>query len=160
MDKNKHRNKTRIEGYSIAEVVGVYAAKVMNIINYVVLVRGIDWDHKILPIFIGEPEAASIDAAMKGFIPKRPLTHDLIISLLDTLGVKIEKVTIDAMVNNIYTATIVLVDERQGKKVRYHIDARPSDSIAIALRAGTTIYIADHLKKYAVDEGELGILED
>ena len=148
-----------MEEYSKADILGVYGGLRAGPFGkervYVVLVKGLNWDDDVLPIFIGEPEAMSIDIALRGFVPKRPLTHDLFVNVLETLGVRVEKVTIDAMIDNIYTATLVLSEERNGKKVYYHIDARPSDSIAIALRAGAPIYVSNNLRKYAVSEKDL-----
>lgn len=148
-----------MEEYSRADIVGVYGGVRSGPFGservYVVLVKGLNWDDDVLPIFIGEPEAMSIDIALRGYVPKRPLTHDLFVNVLETLGVKVEKVSIDAMIDNIYTATIVLSEERDGKKIYHHIDARPSDSIAIALRTGAPIYVSNNLRKYAVNEEEL-----
>ncbi len=141
-----------LEEYSLADVVGVYAARILGNINYIVMIRGADWGDLVLPIFIGEAEAAAIEAALKGFIPRRPMTHDLVVNMLDALGVKVERITIDALINNIYTATIVLRDD---KDRLYYVDARPSDSIAIALRARSPIYVAERLKEYAVSEKEM-----
>jgi len=141
-----------MEDYTRADIVGVYESFGGS---FVVLVKGLTWGDRVLPIFIGFPEALAIDAALRGYIPRRPLTHDLFVNVLDTLGVKVEKITIDALINNIYTATIVLSEERDGKKIYHHVDARPSDSIAIALRAGAPIYVSNNLKKYTLDEEEL-----
>ncbi len=147
-----------MEEYSQADIVGVYGGIRPTPFGeerfYVVLVKGLNWDKEVLPIFIGEPEAIAIDMALRGYIPKRPLTHDLLVNVLETLGVKVEKVTIDALIDNIYLATIVLSEERNGKKIYHHVDARPSDSIAIALRTGAPIYVSNNLKKYAVDESK------
>jgi len=79
--------------------------------------------------------------------------------MLDILNVRIEKITIDAMIENIYTATIFLCKEENGKKLRYTIDARPSDSVALALRAGAPIYIANRLKNYAISESSINLME-
>ena len=67
-------------------------------------------------------------------------------SMLGALGVTIEKVTIDALINNVFTATIVL--NESGKSI--YVDARPSDSIALALRANAPIFVARRLIKNAI----------
>ena len=149
-----------LEEYTKADVIGVYAASIHGFISYVMLLKGIDWDDLVLPIYIGAPEAMAIDHALKGYQPRRPLTHDLIISILGALGVSVEKVTIDALIENVYTATIVLTREENGKKVRYYIDARPSDSVALALRAGAPIYVANRLKAYAISEETIRFEEE
>lgn len=148
-----------MEEYSKADVLGVYAANMFGITNYVMLIKGLDWDDLVLPIYIGAHEAASIEWALKGYVHKRPMTHDLVINMLEALNVKIEKITIDAMIENIYTATIFLYKEENGKKLRYTIDARPSDSVALALRAGAPIYVANRLKSYAISESSINLIE-
>ncbi len=146
--------------YTRAEVIGVYSTSIISIPAFVVLVKGEDWEDVILPIYIGAAEATSIDIALKGYTLKRPLTHDLIVSIFDALGIRLEKVTLDAMIENIYTATLILQQEINGKIKRFHIDSRPSDSIALALRMGVPIYIAKRLKKYAVPEESFKISDN
>ncbi len=106
-----------------------------------------EWGDYILPICIDSVMAFSIRKAIENINFPRPLTHDLMVSILEKLDVTIEKVTIDAMIDNIYVATIVLRDNRTGEV--FHIDARPSDATALAVRVGAPIYVAHHLKKYA-----------
>ncbi|RLE84917.1 MAG: bifunctional nuclease family protein [Thermoprotei archaeon] len=148
-----------MEEYSKADILGVYATNVFGMTNYVMLIKGIDWEDLVLPIYIGAHEAASIEWALKGYVHKRPMTHDLMVNVLEVLNVKIEKITIDAMIDNIYTATIFLYKEENGRKIRYNVDARPSDSVALALRAGAPIYIANRLKSYAVSESSISLVE-
>ncbi|MCD6209028.1 MAG: bifunctional nuclease family protein [Thermoprotei archaeon] len=144
------------EEYTKAHIVGVYESKENTIIPYyIVLVKGETWDNEVLPISIGGFEAVSINDALEGYTPQRPMTHDLIVNILNELDVEVEKITIDALINNIYTATIVLKEVRNGKVIRHHIDARPSDSIAIALRTKAPIYVSESLRKYAVNEDDL-----
>lgn len=145
--------------YSLAKVIGVFSASVASIPTFVLLIKGEDWDELILPIYIGATEAASIDMALKGYTTKRPLTHDLIVSIFDAIGIKLEKVTLDAMIENIYTATLILQQEINGKIRRFHIDSRPSDSIALALRLNVPIYIAKRLKHFAVPEDNFRIID-
>lgn len=115
-----------------------------------VLLGSEEWKDKVLPIFIGIPEAMSIQAVLENVELERPLTHDLIVSILHTIGVKIERVTIDGIISGIYTSTIVLKDERTMKDRRWYVDSRPSDSIALALRFGSPIYVSRSLYKYTV----------
>ena len=140
-----------MEGYSKARVVGVYKLSIDHEEAFAVILSCKEWGNLFLPIFIGPPEALAIHMALEGHKPKRPLTHDLIINILDNLGVIVEKVTIDAVVDNLFVATIVLRDDN-GK--RWYIDARPSDSIAIALRVNAPIYVANRLRDYAIPEEE------
>ncbi len=142
--------------YTKAELLGVYPIRIQGLIpGFVMLLRGEEWDGKILPIYIGSAEAMSISWALRGVKPERPMTHDLLVSILGTLGIDVEKVTIDAMIGNIYTATIVLKKDENEKTSRFYIDARPSDSVAIAVRTGAPIFLANILEKYAREEEEL-----
>ena len=137
--------ENKLNEYSKAEILGVYEVNPPRG-AFVVLLEGEDWNGYVLPIMIGMPEASAIQAALEGYIAERPMTHDLIMSMLGALGVIIEKVTIDALINNVFTATIVL--NESGKSI--YVDARPSDSIALALRANAPIFVARRLIKNAI----------
>ncbi|OYT26183.1 MAG: hypothetical protein B6V02_02215 [Thermoprotei archaeon ex4572_64] len=106
-----------------------------------------EWEDQVLPMIIDASAAFSIRKALLNIPFPRPLTHDLIMNILERLDVSIEKITIDAMINGMYLATIVLKDNRTGELI--HVDSRPSDAAAIAVRSGAPIYIAEHLRKYA-----------
>lgn len=145
------------EKYVEAELVGVYSIMVRSAgVEYpygaVMLLKGREWGDQVLPIYIGKPEAEAIARALYGVPTQRPLTHDLIVSILESLDIKVEKVTIDAMINNVYTATIVLLQEINGRLKRHYIDARPSDSVAIAVRMGAPIFLSEQLRAYAESE--------
>ncbi len=94
-----------------------------------------------LPISIGFAEAQSILFALEKINPPRPLTHDLILILLDALDVNIQRVVINDLVKNTFYARIVM---RRGEFL-YSIDARPSDSIAIAVRKDIPVFVAKHV---------------
>jgi len=143
-----------MEKYNKVNIMGVYRVSIGNEDLYAVVISCHEWKDLLLPIFIGRFEAIAIQTALEKIKMKRPMTHDLIANILDTIGLAVERVTIDAMVDDLFTATIVLKDEK-GKK--WYIDARPSDSIAIALRTNSPIYVADRLKEYAVPSDNLGI---
>ncbi|MCS7104408.1 MAG: bifunctional nuclease family protein [Thermofilaceae archaeon] len=145
------------EGYTRADIVGVYnitmkSGNVEYPYGAVMLLKGEGWDQLVLPIYIGSTEAESIARAMYGWSTPRPMTHDLIVSMLGALGVKVEKITVDALIEDVYTATIVLTQEVNGRVKRHYIDARPSDSVAIAVRTGAPILLSEKLKTYAQDE--------
>jgi bifunctional DNase/RNase len=89
-----------------------------------------------LPIIIGGAEAQAIAIQVENIRPARPLTHDLFKDLCDKLGVALREVVINDLVEGIFHAKLVL--EQQGKCVE--VDARSSDAIALALRAGCPIY--------------------
>ncbi|MEM1508400.1 MAG: bifunctional nuclease family protein [Thermofilaceae archaeon] len=152
MDEEEYREK-----YIEAELVGVYSIMVKSAgVEYpygaVMLLKGREWGNQVLPIYIGKPEAEAIARAFYGTPVQRPLTHDLIVSILESLDIKVERITIDALINNVYTATIVLLQEVNGKLKRHYIDARPSDSVAIAIRTGAPIFLSERLKVYTESE--------
>lgn len=90
-----------------------------------------------LPIWIGVFEANAIALRIEGVEPPRPMTHDLLLSSLQTLGASIERIVISDLRESTFFAVIHLV--RQGEKVT--IDSRPSDAIALALRAEAPIFV-------------------
>ena len=94
---------------------------------------------KLLPIIIGINEAAAIRMKLSGFVPPRPLTHDLIKNIIDTLGVQLEKVVIDKLVDSTFHAKLYV--RRNGQSEM--IDARPSDSIALAVRTKSPLFVED-----------------
>lgn len=100
-------------------------------------------------IFIGRFEAQSIFLALEGASADRPLTHDLFVNTVNRMGGKIDRILIDDLWNSTYYAKITI--ENNGEIM--DIDARPSDGIAIALRAKAPIYMAEAvLNKAAVKE--------
>lgn len=90
-----------------------------------------------VPIWIGMAEATSIASAIKQMVMPRPLTHDLMFSILNESGVHVERVVITDLKDSTYFAELVL---SQGEKAII-MDSRPSDAIAIALRASAPIYV-------------------
>ena len=93
-------------------------------------------DHAYLPIWIGIFEANAIALSLEGVEPPRPMTHDLLMSTLDFLGAKVERVTICGLEANTFFAEIRV----QGAGGSHLVDSRPSDAIALALRAGAPIF--------------------
>lgn len=91
-----------------------------------------------LPIWIGIPEATSIASAIKQVAMARPLTHDLFFDLLLEVGVTVQRVVITELKESTYFAELVL---GQGDRIMV-LDSRPSDAIAMALRASAPIYVA------------------
>lgn len=101
-----------------------------------------------LPIVIGLSEAQSIMMALQGVKAPRPLTHDLLVDILNALNLHLKRVVINDLRENTYYARIVLWNEED--KTLYSIDARPSDSIAIALRVKAPIFISTFVLKKAL----------
>lgn len=106
--------------------------------QHVVLLREREGE-RYLPIWIGPWEASAIATRLQGMLPERPLTHDLYTRTLFELGVRVLRVTVSDLTDDTYRARILL--EHHGAEC--DVDARPSDAIAIALRADVPIYVAD-----------------
>ncbi len=94
---------------------------------------------RILPIWIGEEEAFSISMALTKTKSERPLTHDLTISIFQQLGIEFCKVIIHQIIDNTYHCQLIL----ESRERLLQIDARPSDAVALALRAKAPIYVMD-----------------
>lgn len=112
---------------------------------------------RLLPIWIGQPEAESIVMEMKGISPPRPLTHDLCKRLISGMGGDLKRVQITQVKDNTYFAELHIL---RGEDV-FHIDARPSDSIAIALRLSAPIFAQESLlTSMALEEAGTGESEE
>ncbi|MFA3782927.1 bifunctional nuclease domain-containing protein [Melioribacteraceae bacterium 4301-Me] len=98
-----------------------------------------------LPIIIGAFEAQSIALEMEGIKPPRPLTHDLLKNIIDHLGGTITEVIIDELRDNTFFAKIKL----EVSSLTNEIDSRPSDAIALAIRAGAPLYVSEEVMKIA-----------
>jgi bifunctional DNase/RNase len=97
---------------------------------------------RVLPIWIGEAEARAIGVVLAGEPLERPLTHDLILMLVKSLEARITGVSITSLKNNTFYAEIRL-ETKGGAQVL--VDARPSDSIAVALRADAPIFVEEEV---------------
>ena len=125
------------------DVIGVRVEMPSN--QPIVLLREVGGD-RYLPIWIGAVEATAIAFAQQGVVPPRPLTHDLIKDLLAATGNDLDEVRITEMKDGIFYAVLVF-----GSGVE--VSARPSDSIALALRTGTRIVCAEDV----LDEAGLAV---
>ena len=110
----------------------------------VVILKDIDGKH-YLPILIGPFEATAIAMALEGQSAPRPLTHDLMKSLLDGVDAKLTKIVIHDIRDSTFYAKMVIETNGETKE----IDARPSDCIAVALRCDAPIFVTD---KIALEE--------
>jgi bifunctional DNase/RNase len=108
--------------------------------RHVVILKDPEGD-RYLPIWIGAWEASAIAMRLQGLSAERPLTHDLFAAALDRLGVRVERVVINELTDETYHARIHL--ERDG--VQVEVDARPSDALALAVRAEVPIFAADEV---------------
>jgi bifunctional DNase/RNase len=100
---------------------------------------------RYLFIWIAQPEAFAIAVELQGTPSQRPLTHDLLKNVISELGAKIVSIVVSDLVEEVYYARIVL--DVDGRHVE--IDSRPSDAIALAVRAKTPIYVEDSILERA-----------
>jgi bifunctional DNase/RNase len=104
----------------------------------IVVLKGVDSD-AILPIWVGAFEANAIALEIEKVVPQRPMTHDLLRNFITQTGFTVERITVSDLVDNTFYAVIEMTDEN-GQSVS--LDARPSDAIALALRADCPIFVA------------------
>ncbi len=99
---------------------------------------------RVLPIVIGLNEIAAIKAKISGVNPPRPITHDLLFSVIQALDAQVEKIIIDRLENNIFYAKVVMKTKEGETRIA---DARPSDSIALCVRARAPIFVDESVLK-------------
>lgn len=121
--------------FNLVEVVGVRVEMPSN--QPIVLLKEVD-GIRYLPIWVGANEATAIAFAQQGLVPPRPLTHDLLKSVIENLGSKVESVNLTELVNGVFYSNITFSGGQE-------ISARPSDAIALALRVGTAIMASEKL---------------
>ena len=116
--------------------------------TFIVLLRD-EEQAEMLPIWVGKPEASAVSFALEGVTAPRPMTHDLMKSILDAVHAKVISVVISDLKDNTYYAKVHLSYEDS----EYVIDSRPSDAIALALRTKAPIFAnEDVLRKQASEE--------
>ena len=108
--------------------------------------------NRYLPIWIGQPEAAAILMKLQGTSTPRPMTHDLVTEILGQLDAQVTRITVTELRENTFYAQITV--QMDGNEVE--VDSRPSDAIALAIRAEAPIFAADHvIEESAIEfEGE------
>ena len=106
----------------------------------IVLLKTAD-GNRFLPIWIGHPEAAAILVKLQNAAPARPMTHDLLNDVLGHLDAEVVSIAVTEMRENTYYARITL--QQNGSEIE--VDSRPSDAIALAVRAGAKIFVADEV---------------
>lgn len=111
---------------------------------YALLLREV-YGKRRLPIIIGAFEAQAIALELEGISPPRPLTHDLLKSVIDNVGATVTEVIIDELRDNTFFAKIIL----DVSTLQNSIDARPSDAIALSVRARVPIYVGEEVMKVA-----------
>jgi bifunctional DNase/RNase len=102
----------------------------------VVILREVAGQRRVLPIFIGVPEAQAIALTMQNIETPRPMTHDLMKNLLDEVGAQVERITVTELREGTFFAEIILSAQGEVRTV----SSRPSDAIALAIRIGSPIF--------------------
>jgi bifunctional DNase/RNase len=117
----------------------------------IVLLKTAD-GNKFLPIWIGHPEAAAILMKLQSQAPPRPMTHDLLSDMLEQLEAQVVRITVTELRENTFYAQITV--QQEGREIE--VDSRPSDAIALAIRAEAPIFVADSvIEESAIEfEGE------
>jgi hypothetical protein len=105
---------------------------------------------RVLPIWIGPAEASAIAMEMQGIRPPRPMTHDLLKSVILGLGAVVQRIVISALKDKTYFAQLWLAREDHV----FQLDARPSDSIALALRVSASIFTEPDLLEEGGEEAD------
>ena len=108
---------------------------------------------RVLPIFVGAPEATAIAYALQNVATPRPMSHDLLGNVIKALGAQLFAVEITELVDNTFYANLKLLRER----VEINVSARPSDAVALALRVGAPILVRDQLMN---EQGKVMHLDD
>src|SRR4051794_38530093 len=111
----------------------------------VCLLRERTGDRRMLPILIGQNEAAAIAFALEEVVPPRPLTHDLMKDVLDDLGVSVESIGVVDLRDGTFYAEITL----HAADGVHRVSSRPSDAVALAVRTGTPIYAEERVLESA-----------
>ncbi|MBN8866117.1 MAG: bifunctional nuclease family protein [Solirubrobacterales bacterium] len=118
----------------------------------IVLLKTID-DNRYLPIWIGHPEAAAILMKLQGADTPRPMTHDLMVDMLDQVETKIERISVNELRDNTFFATITI----SVAGTELEIDSRPSDALALAVRVQAPIFVAEEVIEESSIEFDQGI---
>lgn len=121
------------------ELIGVRVELPSNV--PIMLLREVAGERRVVPIFIGGPEATAIAFALEGVETPRPMTHDLFVHVLEELGVTLEQVAVTDLAEGTFYAELTLRTST-GTVV---VSSRPSDAVALAARVGARIVAAEHV---------------
>jgi|SRR5579872_5420132 len=108
--------------------------------SQIIVLKELDGERQF-SIVIGNPEASAIDRRLKGDRPKRPMTHELLATVIDELGGKLEKIEINDLREGTFFARLHI--RRNGQVL--DIDSRPSDAIALGIATTVPIFVAEHV---------------
>lgn len=118
----------------LLEILGITYNQIESGV-YAVILKEVDGNRRI-PIVIGYPEAQAIECKLQEIVTPRPLTHDMMLDMMDKFGIRIEEVFIHRLPSGVFAADIHMIKGRS----RYVVDSRSSDAIALAIRAKAPIY--------------------
>jgi bifunctional DNase/RNase len=136
------------------ELVGIEMERPPNIPCLVL--REAEGEGRVLPIFIGGPEATAIAFALEEVETPRPMTHDLMKDLLDELGARIERVTVTELRDATFYAEIVI----SSAGTVHSVSARPSDAVALAIRFGAPVFAEEGVLDEAARAPGEGVPDD
>ncbi len=119
------------------ELVGVRVELPSN--TPIVLLREATGEHRVLPIFIGGPEATALAFALEQVATPRPMTHDLMRDLLGEVGARLDRIVVTELRDSTYFAEIRFTTNGQS----HAVSSRPSDAINLAARAGVPIFVEE-----------------
>ena len=121
----------------LVEIVGLHVEATTG--APLVLLREHDEPHRLLPIFVGDPEAASIALALSGESSPRPLSHDVMAALMTSVDAHVDAVEVTEVRDGAFLAELAISGPTGGAR----LDTRPSDAIALALRLGAPLFVSD-----------------
>ena len=121
--------------YNLVEVVGVRVEMPSN--QPIVLLKEVE-GIRYLPIWVGATEATEIDFAQQGLVPPRPLTHDLMKTIIENLSSRVDSVQLTELLDGVFYSKIIF-------DAGIEVSARPSDAIALAIRSGASILASEKL---------------
>ena len=145
-------NEEPLPGTKLVEMVVESVRVHMLSSRHVVILKETERD-RYLPIWIGPWEASAIAMKLQGLAPDRPLTHDLFAAALEGLGARVDRVIISSLAEETFHARLLL--EHDGRTVE--VDARPSDSLALAVRAGGRIFVVESVLEQAALGADAGV---
>ena len=136
----------------LVEIIGLHIEATSG--TPLVLLREHDEPHRVLPIFVGGPEAASIGLALSGEAAPRPLTHDVMAALMTSVDAHVDAVEVTDLRDGAFLAELAISGPTGGMR----LDTRPSDAIALAVRLGAPLFVSDAVLEEAgtlfVDEAD------